>query len=153
MYKEYVEKRQAEFNALPLFWAFSNEQLYEEMEARGLKETDTDKIYRFGRNGFYLKSDAPIIKEYVEREDDLPELMQNKDFAIDAFYYEMCNHEYGINWQADWDVCSCFGRCEYDDNADYRDYLKQMGYSDGIVECYRLAKKKYWKAADEGGWI
>ena len=68
-YQEYQAKRQEECNALPLFFAFSNEQFKKHMEERGLTENDTDKIYRLGdTGGFYLRSDAALIKEYFQND-------------------------------------------------------------------------------------
>ena len=50
--------------------------------------------------------------------------MFNPDFAEGAFLYEIGNNEYMINWQADYDVCSCFGYVEYQNNKDYHSFLK-----------------------------
>lgn len=128
-YQEYKKARQDEFNNLPIFFAFSNEQFKRAMEERGLTENDVDKVYRFGgTGGFYLKKDADVIRNFMNKPDKLNEYMKNPEFAESAFYYEMGNHEYHINWQGDWDVCSCFGDCEYSDGKTYVDYLKEIGY-------------------------
>jgi hypothetical protein len=149
-YQEYQAKRQEECNALPLFFAFSNEQFKKHMEERGLTENDTDKIYRLGdTGGFYLRSDAALIKEYFQN-DKLFELMQDPEFATSAFRFEMDNHEYSINWQGDWDVCSCFSKkeLEYGEDKDYRDYLKEAGM-ENLIPCYINAKQSHYKAFDE----
>jgi len=154
-YKEYKQKSQEEFNALPIFWAFSNEQFKEAMEKRGLTEKDTDKIYKLSgiSGGFYLRSDAPIIHEYFDREDNLRELMKDHEFAVSAFLYELGNHEYCYNtYQGDWDVCSCFGNCEYGESKSYVDYLEEIGYGDAAVRAYKEAVKKYYKMCDENDW-
>ena len=153
-YQQYRKKSQAEFDALPIFFCFNNEQFKEEMEKRGLTENDTDKIYRLGNNsgGFYLKSDAQIIRDFMEKEDELPKLMQDDEFAQSAFYYEMGNHEYHINWEGDYDVCSCFGRAKYSDEKTYREYLLEMGYDEHMVNNFKIAQKKFYKDADENGW-
>jgi len=152
-YEEWKDQRQSEFNALPLFFAFSDWQFKAEMEKRGLTENDTDKVYSIGTCGFYLRSDADKIRAWAEKPDDLPELMKDHDFAVSAFYYEMCNHEYGINMQGDWDVCQCFGDCEYKDSKEGGDYLKELGYGDEVCACYKEAKKKYWEDAIEHEWF
>lgn len=140
-YEEYKNQRQSEFNALPIFFAFSMEQFAREMEKRGLTVDDTDKIYRFGNGGFYLRSDASIIREFMNKPDPIRELMNDPEFAESAFYYEMGNHEYHINlYQGDWDVCSCFGSCDYEEGKDYRDYLKEMGYSPEVISAFRTAR-------------
>lgn len=153
-YKEYKEKEQAEFNKLPIFWAFSQRQFKEEMEKRGLTENDTDKLYSFGdMGGFYLKTDAQIIRDYFDRPNELPELMKDQVFAEDAFLYEMRNHEYHINWQADWDVCSCFGHCKYEEGKGGLSYLQEMGYGTETMVAYQIARQKFYKAVEENGWM
>ena len=153
-YEEYRNSRQQEFNSLPIFFAFGKEQFKQEMEKRGLTENDTDKIYRLSSlGGFYLKSDAPIIKAFMEKKDPLPDLMNDPAFAEDAFYYEMCNHEYGINWQGDWDVYSCFGNCKYAEDKSGVDYLRENGYSEDVIRSYIRARKRYYKAAEENDWF
>lgn len=151
-YQEYRNQEQKAFNELPIFWAFGEEQFKEQMEKRGLTINDTDKIYSFGGGGYYLRSDADVVKAFFVRPNKLKELMQDTKFAESAFYYEMGNHEYHINWQADWDVCSCFGDCEYSDEKTYVDYLREEGYGAEVVESFRRAKKQFLQDADEKGW-
>lgn len=153
-YSEWNEKRQKEVNELPLFFAFSNEQFKEQMEKRGLTENDTDKIYRLGgTGGFYLKTDAEKIREFIRGESQLEELMEDQEFATEAFEYEMENHEYGINWQADWDVCDVFCKvCEYGEDKTYEDYLMEAGH-EGWIPAYRKARKEYYRRAEEYEWF
>ena len=150
-YAEYTETRQKACNELPLFFAFSNEQLEKHLAERNATIKD---IYRLGdTGGFYLKKDADVIRAYFKA-DQLSELMKNNDFAVDAFYYEMCNHEYGINWQADWDVCSCFTKHEpeYGEEKSYVEYLTEADMAD-LIPAYRQAKARYFKAAQDNEWI
>ena len=150
-YVQYKQQRQDEFNALPIFFAFSNKQFEDAMKERGLTVNDTDKIYRLGRTGgFYLRSDAHIIKAYYEKPDQLPELMKDHDFAVSAFRYEMDNHEYAINYQGDWDVVSCFASSalEFSESKTYVDYLKEAG-SEDLISAYQDARRSHMKAAEE----
>ena len=145
-YIEYKNQKQNEFNNLPIFYAFSNEQLEKALNDRGLTINDTDKIYRLGdTGGFYLKSDAEIIRDYMQNynEEELHHLMESDEkFAKDAFNYEMSNHEYAYNWQGDYDVCSCFGSPEYAEYKTGADYLNEMGYSDMIIAIYQACANK-----------
>ena len=152
-YKEWKDSKQSEFNKLPIFFAFGNDQFKRAMEKRGLTENDTDQVYALGAGGYYLKKDADVVRDWFNKPDELPELMKDEDFAVDAFYYEMCNHEFGINWQGDWDVCQCFGDCEYGDDKNGCDYLKEMGYDDSVLSAYVAAKRKYYKDAAEHEWF
>lgn len=152
-YEEWKSIRQSEFNNLPIFYAFSDRQFKAAMEKRGLTENDTDQIYALGLGGYYLKKDADAIRDWFNKPNELPELMKDFDFAVGAFYYEMCNHEYGINWQRDWDVCQCFGDCEYGDGKYGREYLKEMGYGDDVCKAYEFAKRKYYREAEKNEWF
>ena len=155
-YADYRKAKQQEINDLPIFWAFSNEQFKKAMEERGLTENDTDKVYSLGQGGFYLRADAEKVRTFFMKPDELPELMESDPaFAEEAFYYEMCNHEYCINtYQGAWDVCSCFSSKELDFSEDktFADYLREAGYSEKVIDIYRKARKKYFKAADENDW-
>ena len=150
-YVQYKQQQQEEFNALPIFFAFSNQQFEEEMKKRGLTANDTDKVYRLGRSGgFYLRTDADEVKAYFNQPDRLPELMKDHDFAVSAFRYEMDNHEYAINYQGDWDVVSCFTSkgLEFSESKTYVDYLKEAGLED-LISAYQEAKRSHMKAAQE----
>jgi hypothetical protein len=75
------------------------------------------------------------------------ESSESEEYMESAFLYEMGNHEYMINWQADWDVCSCFGECTYGEDKNYRDYLKEMG-KEKLIPAYERAKRKHYKHAE-----
>lgn len=155
-YKEWKEKRQAEFNALPIFFAFTDEQFEREMKKRGLTSDDTDKLYKFDSNCFYLKEDAEKINNFVfddSHNGELEKLMADEEFAVGAFLYEMKEHEYSINWQAHFDVCNCFCTKEpyYDDVKTYKDYLREDNHEEWIP-FYEKAKKKYYEELQEEDW-
>lgn len=153
MYKEWKDKRQAEFNSLPIFFAFNSEQFSREMEKRGLTSEDTDKLYKFSDNCFYLREDAEKIKCFIldgSPNEELEELMKDEEFAVDAFLYEMKEHEYSINWQADYDVCNyfCSKEPEYSDSKTYKEYLKEDNHEEWIP-FYAKARKLYYKYESE----
>lgn len=163
-YTEYKEQRQNAFNALPLFWAFGREQFKEQMEKRGLTENDTDKLYRFGDSGaMYLKSDAPIIRKFFEDEANRPklaDLMKEYEFAEDAIYYELCNHEFAINSQGNWDVCNCFASEElpyygdrYYGKEEREKYFDAMNWSETTRRAWKDAQARYYRDAEEHEWF
>lgn len=145
-YDEYRTERQTKANNLPVFFAVSKKQLKEEMAKIGLTTSDEDKkkicSVPWASNTFCLKSDIPKIIAYIE-EDNITELMKDPVFAEEAFRYEMDNHEYAINLQGDWDVCSCFFSVEYESSKTGDDYLKESGCSDEIIKAYHRAARAH----------
>lgn len=101
-YRELTARQEAEVNALPLKFAFSNKQFAEIMAEWGLTVEDTDKIYKLGSTGgFYLKSDSELIKSTLERhhkelEEAIAADSTGEGFIYDMFLYELANHEYCI---------------------------------------------------------
>ena len=92
-YQEYTSKRQEEFNALPVFYAFNDKQFEEGMNRFGLTVKDTDKIFRLGNTGgFYLKADSDKIRSFFD-DDTLKDLMQDKKFAEDVTAFFASIHE------------------------------------------------------------
>lgn len=145
-YKEFCKIRNDEYNKLPIFYAFSNEQFEKAMNERGLTIDQTDMIYKLGNTGgFYLKKDSDKIHEYFRKDwtKQLHDHMENDhDFAQEAIRYEMSNHEYPINWEGDYDVCSCFGSIEWSEDKTYREYLDELGFSDDIKRIFREEQKR-----------
>lgn len=98
---------------------------------------------------YYGKKDADFVKsgrkllstlEKAEPQKDNPEYWKG------AFLREMFNHEYGINWQADFDVCSCFGNCSSAANIDNLNALfDACNFSDVQRAAYMDARREYSK--------
>lgn len=101
-YKELKDRQQAEINAFPFMFAFSNEQFIKGMERLGLKPTDTDKIYSIGGGGYVRKSDYAELEAMTQRHrqemrDAIAADTTGEGFIYDMFYYELANHEYIIS--------------------------------------------------------
>ena len=82
--------------------------------------------------------------------------LDNFEYWKDAIYQEMCNHEYGINWQRDYDTLSAFKnvnwyREDYDSNLEKM--FNDVGFNKIQREAYMAAREKYYKMADEKGWM
>lgn len=96
-YKQMKERHQKEVNALPIMFAFSDEQFKEGMRKLGLEPTDYDKIYSLGAGGYYRREDSDMIHDCFKRHNqEMKEAMQDEEFATGAFRYELANHEYCI---------------------------------------------------------
>ena len=152
-YAEYKEQKQKEFDALPIFWAFGKEQFKEAMEARGLTAKDTDKIYSLGAGGYYLKTDAQLIHDYMNKPDEMAELMQDYDFAKDAIYEEMCNHEFSINDQGNWDVCNCYYGDRLYGKEEREKYFDAMNWSETTRRAWKDAQARYYRDAEANDWF
>lgn len=72
------------------------------------------------------------------------ELEQDYDYLKTAFLREMYDHEYGINWQGDWDVLSCFGDIEYRDEDGLTGYFDQLEFNDTQRRAYMDARRQYY---------
>lgn len=98
-YQEMITRHQAEFNSFPMFFAFNNQQFDEGMQKLGLNPTDTKSVCSFGAGGFYRKSDAPQLREMLDRHhqemtDAIAADLTGDGFIYDMFDYELGNHEY-----------------------------------------------------------
>jgi len=100
-YKELKDRQEAEVNAFPLGFAFSNRQFEEMMIGWGLTKDDTDQIYRLGSTGgFYRRSDAGSLHELfarheAERATAIADDKIGEGYTYQMFAYELANHEYG----------------------------------------------------------
>lgn len=158
-YTDFKDMLQNKVNNLPMIFAFSSEQLDNALDDIGLslKDMKGDKLIRMGAGAFCLKSDLDYVLSELHAVDDAKrEFIEDYEHAYDAFFYEMGNHEYHINWQGDWDVLSCFGLdddvCEYEDGKDADEYMDAMGLSLVTKAAYHDARGDFLRMADEKGW-
>lgn len=103
-YKQMKDRHQKEFNEFPMIFAFSKKQLSEGMKKLGLEPTDFDKIYKYSdTGGFFRKTDAQKLQDMIKRQDkELSEsILVNDEFALEAFEYELINHEYPVTLNED----------------------------------------------------
>lgn len=109
-YQELKKKHENRINKFDaLFFAFSNEQLKEGMEKLNLTPDQTNKIYSIGAGGYILKTRSKEFNNIFETNSkELEEAMLNKDFLIDAFNYELSNHEFCYTYEID-EALSVFG--------------------------------------------
>ena len=108
-YLDLKDRQRKEIEDFPIAYAFSEEQL--KMALKKLGATKEECVSIFGHGDIVKKVDAPRFVAMLKRHDkEVREaLVADKDFAVEAFLYEMDNHEYAINWSGDEDVLGCFG--------------------------------------------
>lgn len=161
-YLELMKKHQNEINNFPLGFCFGNEQ-YEDMMAKWNLDPvkDKNKIYSLGYGAYVRKEDASAFHDMLVRHnEELMALRNNIKEMEDAFYYEMCNHEYGINEQGDWDVLNCFAKHEltYRGNELYGseerlEYFNELGFTNELIGAYYTAMSRYEKDSLANDWF
>ena len=134
-YVELKQRQQAEFNAFPMQFAFSERQFAEGMAALGLEPTDTDKIYSAPGGGFYRREDSQRLKDMTDRFDrELADAIAadetGEGFIYEMFLYELDDHEYGYT-------------------GDTADALRALGYAAAEVLGDPRLKRGFEKAVAE----
>jgi len=100
--------------------------------------------------GFCYIPDKAFVEKHIELYKELNKAKENvKDnyeYYKSAFLYEMYNHEYGINWQADYDVLSAFGRVEWHGESEnaLEMYFNDLKFTETQRKAYRAARSQYY---------
>lgn len=105
-YQELRARQQAELNAFPLIFAFSDKQFEEGMHKFGLTIKDTCQMCSIGAGGYCRKSDAPKLNEMFRRHrkelwDAIKGDATGQGFIQDMFLCELNNHEYSYTGEVD----------------------------------------------------
>ena len=135
------KRHQERVNALPLMFAFSQQQFNEGMEKLGLEPTDTHKITSIGAGGFIRKADIAHFHDTmeameIEAQAAIDEDTDGSGFIKDMFLYELANHEYCITY----DLGPTFDAL----NLTREDVLGNPRLLKGL----RLAKAEYQRSFD-----
>ena len=122
-------------------------------EREKLRKKTENMIFSPVFMAYYDKKDADFVKSgeklLATLENAEPD-KSNSEYWKSAFLREMFNREYGINWQADFDVCSCFGNCSSVANIDDLDVLFDVcNFSDVQRAAYMDARREYSKQSAE----
>lgn len=146
-YQELKKRHEKETSALPLGFAFSNEQ-FEKMKTKlGVK--DNSELYRLGgTGGFYRKADSALIlgtfnRHAEERKNAIfTSVGVNIIYAQSMFYFEMCNHEFAINWDGKTEVLAA---CDVTE--------EQLNSIPELTQAWETARKQYYAAAEKNDWF
>lgn len=137
-YQQLKARQEKETHALPIGFAFTEEQFEEMKSELGVKENS--ELYRLGdTGGFYRKIDSPLIRATFKRhakelEDAIfTEKGVSIKFAKDMFYHEMCNYEFGINPDGEEDVLNT---CRLS--------KERLEKNPKLMKAWEQAKKKYY---------
>lgn len=137
-YITFKNTHQDKVNAFPMMFAFSEDQFKEGMKKLGLEYgKDECKLLSISAGGFIRKSDAQAFKElFTSYGKRLSEKMRDHDFAVEAFYYELANHEYCITCDPT-DALEALGLTVSDVEADQN-----------LLKAFKEAREKYLKSCD-----
>lgn len=98
-YQELKQNHKNLINAFPMFFAFSKDQFNDALQLKGLNQSE---IISIGSGGFIKKSDSEQFDALLNQMNtEMDQNLQNDDFLMDAFLYELGNHEYGITYDTD----------------------------------------------------
>ena len=136
-YMDLKKRHQKEFEEFPIAYAFNDKQLEEALEKLGATKEEVVSV--FGHGDIVKRTDAKDLIKMMKRHDDelKQKLIDDPDFAYEAFLYEMNNHEYAINWTADEDTLSALGITF--------DFIRKHG----LRLAYDKARNKHFKLAEE----
>lgn len=93
----------------------------------------------------FVKRHCELLEILNERK---AEVADNFEYQKNAFLHEMYNHEYGINWQADYDTLSAFGRVNWHD-TDIKAYFEELNFTDTQKRAYFAAREQYFAETRE----
>ncbi len=99
--------------------------------------------------GFCYIKDKAFVEKHIALKKKLLDAKENTvnnfEYQKNAFLYEMYNHEYAINWQADYDTLSAFGRLTYREDDDVNKYFDELGFNEIQRNAYKAAREEYYK--------
>lgn len=140
-YLDLKSRHQKEFDEFPIAYAFNDEQLREALNKLGAAKEECVSV--FGHGDIVKREDAKELIAMLDRQQKelIRHLLDDAEFAEEAFLAEMDNHEYAINWSADEDVLDCFGITF--------EKINQWG----LQRAYRRARERHMEHAQKWGMI
>lgn len=123
-----------------------------EEEKRAFKIQTKDMFYN--PVAFAYMQDEEFVKHHINLYRQLKrenaKTVTNYEYLKKAYLYEMYNHEYGINWEADYDVLSVFGNIQYHGESDtaLEEYFDELNFNDVQRRAYLDARAQYYKESD-----
>lgn len=121
-----------------------------EEEEAAFKEKTKDMFYN--PVAFAYMDDLDFVNHHIELykalEKSRETISNSYEYMKKAFLTEMYNHEYRINWQADFDVLSCFGDVNYHDN-NLEEYFRELNFTETQKKAYIDARRQYYKETED----
>ena len=147
-YNEYEAKQRFLINLYPLqidyvsiFAVNPSEEEKAEFKRKTATMTYNPVSFCYMDDKEFVKHQIELMKELDKRKS---EMADNYEYYVEAFLYEMYNHEYGINWEADHDTLSAFGNVGWHDD-DLNAYFDELEFTETQRKAYMAARNKYWE--------
>lgn len=146
LYIEMKQRHQAEVNAFPMKFAFTQESLERGMRELGLDpKKDMDKIVAIPGGGFIREGDKQAFLDLFARHDKERKeaVAADKDgngYLYHMFRYELANHEYAYTL----DISSTLDALGYT--------LEEIAEDPALSDAFLNAREDYLKEAEEKGW-
>ena len=164
-YQQMKARHEREVNEIlrkpSFFAAFSDEQFRDGLDAYLAAGYDKADLRRGPAGTFAHKDTWAEYRRWSDgRDAEIADAMRDHEFAVSAFYGEMCNVEYAYNYDGFEDVVERFdykvGDWEYDeDGTSHRAVTHRVTgepMSSDLAAAFNDALAKYHKACDENGW-
>lgn len=138
-YTEFKQQKTSEYNALPIKYAFGEQQQKEMIKAFGLENelNPYSFISRIGMGGYILTKDLPMLKEFNDKWEKVAKACyEDLGFVTSMFYKELWNHEY-IYSEDDDEILRACG-ISFDEFQNNKTYQLAM----------RIAKRNYFDKAE-----
>lgn len=119
----------------------------------GRGECDTSGMY-FDPVSFAYYTNREFVREHIALSERLEtvknDVRNNFEYQKSAFKYEMANHEYHINWQADFDTLGAFGDIKYhgNDPDELKQYFDELDFTDIQRKAYLAARREFLREAN-----
>ena len=126
-----------------------------EKEEKAFEKSVQGMFYNPVCYAFYKDKDfvQHCVKLHIALTAAKQKTLDNFDYWKDAFVTEMFNHEYAINWQADFDTLQAFGNPEWrrGDKNTLEAWFKDCGFNALQKRAYKAAREEYYKRYNEKG--
>lgn len=118
-YNDFEKMWQDKYSALPIKYAFGDEQFEAMMASWGLTTSreDLEKVRSIIGGAYCLAKDVPLIKEYFNaRAKAQDEFLSDEEQLKDALMEEFANHECAYTWSPQEAVDALFDKDEQEHN-------------------------------------
>ncbi|MCM1224239.1 MAG: hypothetical protein NC548_58285 [Lachnospiraceae bacterium] len=132
---------------ISMFCTGGTKQEVEERKQK-IKEMIFNPIaFAYYTNAEFVREHNELFKKLEAARDSMSD---NFEYWKSAFKYEMANHEYAINWQADYDTLSAFGNIRYhgDDADEVEQYFNELRFTETQRKAYWAARREYLREAN-----